>query len=130
MGRAYRRLGDREGHAPVVMVALLVMLTALWPGPAARAAGPEGTMTWATHVTLASRWLDPAETESAITPFMVLYAIHDALVKPMPGGQTSASLAESWTVSPDGLTWEFLLRSGIRFHNGDPVTADDVKFSF
>lgn len=124
------RLGERKGRPPVVMAALLVMLTAMWPGPVARAAGPEGTMTWATHVTLASRWLDPAETESAITPFMVLYAIHDALVKPMPGGQTSASLAESWTVSPDGLTWEFLLRGGIRFHNGDPVTADDVKFSF
>jgi peptide/nickel transport system substrate-binding protein len=130
MGRADRRLGDRTRQGQVVLAALLLVLAAMWPALAARAAGPEGTMTWATHVTLASRWLDPAETESAITPFMVLYAIHDALVKPMPGGQTTASLAESWTVSPDGLTWEFLLRSGLRFHNGDPVTADDVKFSF
>ena len=36
-------------------------------------------MTWGLHVTLASRWLDPAETEALITPLMVLYAIHDAL---------------------------------------------------
>ena len=43
-------------------------------------AAPEGTMTWGLHVTLASRWLDPAETEALATPFMVLYAVHDALV--------------------------------------------------
>jgi peptide/nickel transport system substrate-binding protein len=41
-----------------------------------------------------------------------------------------ASLAESWTESADGKTYEFKLRPGLKFHNGDPVTADDVKFSF
>jgi peptide/nickel transport system substrate-binding protein len=61
---------------------------------------------------------------------MVLYAIHDALVKPMPAGLNTPSLAESWTVSKDGLAYEFVLRRGVRFHNGDPVTAADVKFSF
>jgi peptide/nickel transport system substrate-binding protein len=100
------------------------------PGRIAEAAGPAGQMTWAFHVTLAPRWLDPGETESAITPFKVLYAIHDALVKPMPSGQTTPSLAESWSVSADGASYEFLLRQGIKFHNGDPVTAEDVKFSF
>jgi peptide/nickel transport system substrate-binding protein len=94
------------------------------------AAAPEGTMTWGLHVTLAARWLDPAETEALITPFMVLYAIHDALVKPMPAGANTPSLAESWTQSKDGLTYEFVIRKGVKFHNGDPVTAEDVKFSF
>jgi peptide/nickel transport system substrate-binding protein len=93
------------------------------------AAAPEGTMTWAVHVTLAPRWFDPAETESAITPFMVLYPLHDAMVKLMPGGM-QASLAESWTASKDGLAYEFVLRQGVKFHNGDPVTAEDVRFSF
>jgi len=93
-------------------------------------AAPEGTMTWGVHITLASRWLDPAETEGIITPFMVLYALHDALVKPMPGNINTPSLAESWTQSKDGLTYEFLLRKGVKFHNGEPVTAADVKFSF
>src|SRR2546430_7596378 len=87
-------------------------------------------MVWAVHVTLAPRWLDPGETESAITPFMVLYAIHDALVKPMPAGLNTPSLAESWSMSPDGTSYEFVLRQGAKFHNGDPVTADAVKFSF
>ena len=94
------------------------------------AAAPEGTITWGVHITLASRWLDPAETEGIITPFMVLYALHDALVKPMPAGPNTPSLAESWTVSKDGLVYEFVLRRGVKFHNGEPVTAADVKFSF
>jgi len=93
-------------------------------------AAPEGTMTWGVHITLASRWVDPAETEGIITPFMVLYALHDALVKPMPAGPNTPSLAESRTQSKDGLTYEFVLRKGVKFHNGDPVTAADVKFSF
>ena len=93
-------------------------------------AAPEGTVTWGVHFTLAARWLDPGETEGVITPFMVLYALHDALVKPMPGGLTTPSLAESWTMSKDGLTCEFVLRKNAKFHNGEPVTAEDVKFSF
>jgi peptide/nickel transport system substrate-binding protein len=87
-------------------------------------------MTWAVHVSLAPTWFDPAETSGIITPFLFLYALHDALVKPMPGTLTAPGLAESWSVSPDGLVYEFVLRKGVKFHNGDPVTAEDVKFSF
>jgi peptide/nickel transport system substrate-binding protein len=61
---------------------------------------------------------------------MVLYALHDALVKPMPGNINAPSLAESWSLSKDGLTYEFVLRKNAKFHNGDPVTPEDVKFSF
>src|SRR5438876_527415 len=127
-----------RSHCPVssetravrsLCVLLLVGLLTAVPGiPPALAA--EGEMRWGLHVTLAARWLDPAETEALATPFMVLYAIHDALVKPMPAGATTPSLAESWTVSHDGRAYEFVLRKGARFHNGAPVTADDVKFSF
>ena len=93
-------------------------------------AAPEGQLTWAVHVSLAPTWFDPAETPGVITPFMFLYALHDALVKPMPGNAMAPSLAESWSVSREGLIYEFGLRKGVKFHNGDPVTADDVKFSF
>jgi ABC-type transport system substrate-binding protein len=86
------------------------------------AAAPEGTLTYGLHVTLAARWLDPAETEALATPFMILYAIHDAMVKPMPAGLNTPSLAESWTASKDGLTYDFLIRKGVKFHNGDRVT--------
>jgi peptide/nickel transport system substrate-binding protein len=113
---------------PGIAVLLVLLLVAAFAGPAA--AAPEGTLTWGVHVTLAARWLDPGDTEAFIAPFMVLYAIHDALVKPMPAGDNTPSLAESWTVSKDGLTYEFVLRRGVKFHNGDLVTAEDVKFSF
>jgi peptide/nickel transport system substrate-binding protein len=96
----------------------------------ARAAGADGQLTWAVHVSLAPVWFDPADTSGIITAFMVLYALHDAMVKPMPGRGIAPSLTESWSGSEDGLTFDFVLRPGATFHNGDPVTADDVKFSF
>jgi peptide/nickel transport system substrate-binding protein len=98
--------------------------------PAVATASPAGQLTWGIHVSLAPGWFDPAETSGLITPFMVLYALQDAMVKPMPGKAFAPSLAESWTASEDGLTYEFVLRKGPTFHNGDAVTAEDVKFSF
>ena len=106
---------------------LLMILSA---GVAPAAAAPEGQVTWGVHISLAPTWFDPAETSGIVTPFMVLYALHDAMVKPLPGNQLAPALAESWSTSADGLAYEFVLRKGIRFHNGDPVTAEDVKFSF
>ncbi len=108
-------------------LALLLPLLPTTSGPALAA---EGEMRWGLHVTLAAKWLDPAETEAFNTPFMVLYAVHDALVKPMPAGLTTPSLAESWQESKDDLSYTFTLRKTARFHNGEPVTAEDVKFSF
>src|SRR5947207_12484379 len=86
------------------------VLTILASGIAPAAAAPEGQVTWGIHISLAPTWFDPAETTGIVTPFMVLYALHDALVKPMPGNALAPSLAESWTVSPDGLVYEFVLR--------------------
>ena len=100
------------------------------PGSARAAAGPDGQLIWGVHISLAPIWFDPADISGIITPFMVLYALHDALVKPMPGQPLAPSLAQSWSASEDGLTYEFALRENARFHNGDPVTAEDVKFSF
>jgi peptide/nickel transport system substrate-binding protein len=109
--------------------ALALALFAIITAAPAPVTAQEGQVIVGTHVTIAPKWLDPADTESAITPFMVLYPLHDAVVKLMPDGM-KPSLAESWTMSPDGLTYEFVLRANARFHNGDPVTAEDVKFSF
>jgi peptide/nickel transport system substrate-binding protein len=91
---------------------------------------PAGQMTWAVHLSIAPTWFDPAETSGVITPFLFLYAMHDALVKPMPDNQMSPCLATKWSESEDGLTYDFELRQGVKFHNGDPFTAEDVKFSF
>ncbi len=91
---------------------------------------PAGQITVAWHVTIAPSWFDPSTAPPQITPFGILYAIHDALVRPYPGQKMGPSLAESWKESPDGKTYEFTLRAGLKFHNGDPVTTEDVKFSF
>src|SRR5437870_6631530 len=90
----------------------------------------QGQVTYAMHVTIAAAWFDPAENTGIATPFMVQEAIHDAVAKPMPGNGMTPSLAESWTESADGLSYDFVLRKGATFHNGAAVTADDVKFSF
>ena len=109
------------------LFAALLLTLGTWTSAAA---APEGQLTTAVHVSLAPAWFDPAETVGIITPFLFMYAMHDALVKSMPGNAMAPSLAESWTVSPDSVTYEFVLRKGTRFHNGEPVTPDDVKFSF
>jgi peptide/nickel transport system substrate-binding protein len=114
-----------------LFVSLLVLVfIAVAVSPSGATDASAGQMTWAVHISLAPTWFDPAETSGIITPFMVLYALHDAVLKPMPGQPMAPCLAESWSVSPDGLVYEFVLRKGAKFHNGDPVTAEDVKFSF
>ena len=76
-------------------IALAALLTLSPCSAALLSAAPERQMTWAVHVSLAPSWFDPAETQGVIVPFMVLYALHDALVKPMPGKPMAPSLAES-----------------------------------
>jgi peptide/nickel transport system substrate-binding protein len=107
----------------------LVVAVAVLCAVAPVAAAPEGQVTWGVHTTLVPAYFDPAETTIG-TSFMVLYGIHDALVKPLPGKSVAPALAESWSVSPDGLVYDFVLRKGVKFHNGEPVTAEDAKFSF
>jgi peptide/nickel transport system substrate-binding protein len=111
-------------------VTLLLVVVFATAAVASAAAAPDGQMTWAVHISLAPTWFDPAETSGIITPFIVLNALHDGMLKPLPGAPMAPALAESWSLSPDGLVYEFVLRRGGRFHNGEPVTAEDVKFSF
>ena len=114
------------------VVGSLLAAPALLAAEAAPAAGrqPAGRVVIGWHVTIAPSWADPSTAPPNITPFGILYAMHDALVRPYPGRKMGPSLAESWHESEDGLVYEFTLRPGLTFHNGDPVTADDVKFSF
>jgi peptide/nickel transport system substrate-binding protein len=95
----------------------------------ARAQSPD-KLVFALHVTISPGWFDPLDAPAQITPFGILYALHDAVVRPLPGERMAPALAASWTESPDGRTYEFTLRQGLRFHNGDPCTAEDVRYSF
>src|SRR5918992_1054258 len=97
---------------------------------AAAQSTPEGQLIVVFDTSIAATYFDPAETAGLQTPFVFLYALHDALLKPLPGNDMAPCLAESWTESPDGLVYEFKLRQGVTFHNGVPFTAEDVHFSF
>jgi peptide/nickel transport system substrate-binding protein len=122
-------------HAVLVILAAAVLALGLahgvesQPAPAAQST-PAGEAVMAWHVTIPPVWFDPSTAPPQITPFGLLFALHDALVRPLPGQKMGNGLAESWKESPDGLTYEFKLRKGVKFHNGDPVTTEDVKFSF
>src|SRR2546426_6583355 len=121
-----------NGRRPLSLL-IIALIALVYGTPAAaqvRADTSGSQMTWAVHVSLAPIWFDPAEHTGIITVMMVLTAVHDAMVKPMPGNPLAPSLAESWTMSKDGLVYEFVVRKGVVFHNGDALTAEDVKFSF
>lgn len=108
----------------------LLCLTGLLAAGRDLAAAPEGQITWAAPFSMSPAFFDPVDYPGSITWLMTFYALHDALLKPMPGRPMAPSLAESWSAGPDGVTYDFFLRKNVRFHNGDLMTAHDVKFSF
>lgn len=72
--------------------------------------------------------LDPHQTVAAGTR-EVLFNIFEGLVKPNSDGEMIPAVAEKYTLSEDGTTYTFTLREGVRFHNGQTVTAEDVVYS-
>src|SRR5712691_7087106 len=112
------------------VIGALIAAPAVLHAPASRAAGSAGRIVIAWHVTISPAWFDPSLAPPQITPFGMLYALHDALVRAYPGQKMGPALAQAWQESEDGLTYEFKLRPGLTFHNGDPLTTEDVEFSF
>ena len=109
--------------------------TAASPAPAAKASPAargesRGRVVYAWHTAFAPAWFDPQENPQLVTPYGWQYALHDALVKHLPGQVFAPSLAESYEIAPDFKSATFKLRPGIKFHNGDPVTPEDVKFTY
>jgi peptide/nickel transport system substrate-binding protein len=92
-------------------------------GPAAAAATPTGTLRYA-NADFSNESTDPINLESVWG-----FTMYDSLLTFDPQGNVVGNLAETYNLSSDGLTWTFKIRQGVSFHNGDPLTADDVVFS-
>jgi peptide/nickel transport system substrate-binding protein len=101
-----------RGTAALGCLFVALIWVSVWPvtglsAGEARGHQPEGEMRWALHVTLSPSWFDPGDVVGLLTPFLVFYALHDAVVKPMPGDLMTPSLTESWTVSDDQRVYKF-----------------------
>src|SRR6516162_5869382 len=98
---------------------------------AAEAVAPKGRMVLAWHTNIASRWLDPQQHDGTSTPDNFLNALHDGLIKNVGGHRFDyLALAERYEFAEDAKSCTFVLRSGIKFHDGSPVSPQDVKWSF
>jgi peptide/nickel transport system substrate-binding protein len=73
--------------------------------------------------------LDPTAGAAAAIDEVTYANIFEGLTRFGPDGEVLPDLAESWEIAPDGLSWVFHLRPGVTFHDGTPLTADDVAFS-
>jgi peptide/nickel transport system substrate-binding protein len=116
-------------YASIGFLVALLVVTGL-AGAAMAQRPPEGQLVLSSSFAIVPTYLDPAEATQPIAAASCLYALHDALIKPLPGHPMAPALATAWTESPDGRVYEFTLREEVTFHNGDPFTAEDVKFSF
>lgn len=115
---------------------LFVLLAAL-PltacAPAALAPASEATATQpaaAQMLILASgRNLGPGNPHAYDSSMVLLDLVYEPLVRYAPDGSIVPALAESWTISADGLTWTFNLRQGVTFHDGTPFDAAAAKWN-
>ena len=118
-------------RAMAVVVGLLVLAATAAPSLSQPKVVPKGKLVLAWHAGLASRWLDPQEHDGTATPDNFFTAIHDGLIKNQGAAlYDHLALAEKFTFAPDAKSAIFVLRKGLKFHNGDPVTPQDVKFSY
>jgi len=91
---------------------------------------PKGRLIIAQHYALDPGWLDPLEHQAAATQQVYDYLVHDAMIKPMPQGLNTYSLAERAEMTADFTKAAFRLRQGLRFHDGHPLTTKDVKWTY
>ena len=105
---------------------LLILLVAAVAKPAAVQAQQKDEVIVAASLLL--QRFDPTQMV-ALTEYLVDDLLYDGLVNNGPTGKYPA-LATKWTISPDGKQFDFELRKGVTFHNGDPLTAEDVKFTY
>ncbi len=119
---------NRPMSSATVLIASCALLSLLLPGAAAAQTKPSGELTIALS-SFSTEVLDPVLGGHIVKYYLSL--MFDYLVGTTPDGQSSPTggLATRWEHSSDFKRWTFYLRKGVRFHNGDEVTSEDVKWS-
>lgn len=111
-----------------LMLALMSVLTLMACAPAATPT-PKPAKPLNIAIVAEPDTLDMTTSRSSPVASLIGNNIFERLVDLSPQGEKVPGLAESWTVSPDGKVFDFTLRKGVKFQNGDPFTAKDVEFS-
>jgi peptide/nickel transport system substrate-binding protein len=91
---------------------------------------PSGKLVLAWHTGISSLWLDPQDQPAMLTPTNFLYALHDAVAKNYRSELAEPALAERYDIAPDFKSATFVLRKGLKFHHGEPVTPADVQYTY
>ena len=115
-------------HKPLIAGLALAALALSAAGPAAAQAKKNSVVLG--MVLEPAPGLDPTVAPAAAIGEVVHLSVLEGLTKINMDGKITPLLAESWTIDPDGKVYTFRLRKGVKFHDGEPFTSADVKFSF
>ncbi|MFO1218772.1 MAG: ABC transporter substrate-binding protein [Burkholderiaceae bacterium] len=115
-------------HRRVVVAAGAGALCLLLAWPLAQAQGRKDSVTLG--MVLEPPGLDPTTAPAAAIGEIVHYNVLEGLTKINVDGSVTPLLAESWSMDPDGRSYTFKLRKGVKFHDGEPFDSAAVKFSF
>jgi peptide/nickel transport system substrate-binding protein len=112
-------------HGRVLMSVLALLAAATGAQGQALAASSSVTV----GINVAPKTLDLTTNADAAIPEVLLYNVYEGLVKLDPAGKVVPLLAESWKVNATGKVYTFVLHKGVKFQNGDPLTAANVAYS-
>lgn len=111
----------------VLMVAAL-LFTAAGCGGGGNGGGGEAKDSLTIGIDADAVALDPLRINDTLT-MSILSNVYEPLVRMTNDSEIVPALAEEWKISDDGLVYTFTIRTDATFHNGDPITAEDVKYS-
>ncbi|MED5620617.1 ABC transporter substrate-binding protein [Ideonella sp. BN130291] len=121
------RIHRRAAIAPAASAALIAVALVGTASPAQAQSRKDAVVL---AMVLEPPGLDPTTAPAAAIGEIVHYNVLEGLTKINQDGSVTPLLAESWTMDPDGRSYTFKLRKGVKFHDGEAFDASDVKFSF
>lgn len=110
------------------LLALLLILVVTLAGCGGGGAAEHATDSIIIGINSDATALDPLHINDTVT-MSILSNVYEPLVRMTTDSEIVPALATDWTISPDGLEYTFTIRTDATFHNGDPITVEDIKYS-